>query len=76
MQVSWVLARPAFVSTQPRVHVLWAKFPVEPRVDTQAIGLMMGNDALSGVSTQIKPRHAFKFLKVGRVHGVHGRTYC
>ena len=51
-----MLARRAFVSTQPRVHVLWAEFPVEPRVDTQAIGPMMGDDALSGVSTRIKTR--------------------
>ena len=46
------------MSTQPRVHVLWAEFPVEPRVDTQAIGPMMDDDALSGVSTQIKTRQA------------------
>ena len=48
------------MSTQPRVHVLWAEFPVEPRVDTQAIGPMMGDDALSGVSTRIKTRQTSK----------------
>jgi hypothetical protein len=71
MQESWVLARPAFVSTQPRAHVLWAKFPVEPRVDTQAIGLMMGDDALSGVSTQIKTRQASFVVLLGGGGGVH-----
>ena len=51
------------MSTQPRVHVLWAEFPVEPRVDTQAIGPMMGDDALSGVSTRIKTRQAENVIK-------------
>ncbi len=55
------------MSTQPRVHVLWAEFPVEPRVDTQAIGPMMGDDALSGVSTRIKTRQAENQFQIGRL---------